>query len=148
LNPKFYQHVNKRLPVTPLLSQNNPVRAPSYFSNFEVVLCIMFPRNILSKAPLRYKFHMLISTMILALTTPPPPSTCWGLQFIQLLIIQLRISPFFVGPNVLVSTLFSDTHSLCSFLSRRDKVSCRYKTTGEKYGFKFQSLYFRNSFFN
>jgi hypothetical protein len=36
-----------------------------------------------------------------------------------------------LGPNILLSTLFSKTLSLCSSLSVRDQVSYPYKTTGK-----------------
>jgi hypothetical protein len=36
-----------------------------------------------------------------------------------------------LGPNILLSTLFSNTLSLCSSLSVRDQVSQPYKTTGK-----------------
>src|SRR5215468_6003820 len=36
-----------------------------------------------------------------------------------------------LGPNILLSTLFSNTLSLCSSLSVRDQVSHPYKTTGK-----------------
>jgi hypothetical protein len=35
-----------------------------------------------------------------------------------------------LGPNILLSTLFSNTLSLCSFLDIRHQVSHAYKTTG------------------
>jgi hypothetical protein len=35
------------------------------------------------------------------------------------------------GPNILFSTLFSNTLSLCSFLNVRDQVSHAYRTTGK-----------------
>jgi polysaccharide pyruvyl transferase WcaK-like protein len=36
-----------------------------------------------------------------------------------------------LGPNILLSTLFSNTLSLCSSLSVRDQVSHPYKITGK-----------------
>jgi polysaccharide pyruvyl transferase WcaK-like protein len=36
-----------------------------------------------------------------------------------------------LGPNIPLSTLFSNTLSLCSSLSVRDQVSHPYKTTGK-----------------
>jgi hypothetical protein len=36
-----------------------------------------------------------------------------------------------LGPNILLSTLFSNTLGLCSSLSVRDQVSHPYKTTGK-----------------
>ena len=40
------------------------------------------------------------------------------------------VNSSFLGPNILLSTLFSNTVSLCSFLSMRDQVSHPYETTG------------------
>jgi hypothetical protein len=47
----------------------------------------------------------------------------------------VELSPFFryftlLGPYILLSTLFSNTLSLCSSLNVRDQVSHPYKTTG------------------
>jgi hypothetical protein len=36
-----------------------------------------------------------------------------------------------LGPNIFLSTLFSNTLKLCSFLNVRDQVSEPYKTTGK-----------------
>jgi polysaccharide pyruvyl transferase WcaK-like protein len=36
-----------------------------------------------------------------------------------------------IGPNILLSTLFSNTLSLCSSLNVRDQVSHPYRTTGK-----------------
>jgi polysaccharide pyruvyl transferase WcaK-like protein len=36
-----------------------------------------------------------------------------------------------LGPNMILSTLFSNTSSQCSSLNVRDRVSCSYKTTGK-----------------
>jgi hypothetical protein len=36
-----------------------------------------------------------------------------------------------LGPNILLSTLFSNTLSLCSSVSVTDQVSHPYKTTGK-----------------
>jgi hypothetical protein len=37
----------------------------------------------------------------------------------------------FFGPNILLSALFSNSHSLCSSLNVRDQVSHPYRTTGK-----------------
>jgi len=36
-----------------------------------------------------------------------------------------------LGPNISLSTLFSDTFNLCSSLTMRDQVSKPYKTAGK-----------------
>jgi hypothetical protein len=41
------------------------------------------------------------------------------------------VASSFLGPNILLSTLFSNTLSLCFSLSVRDQVSYPYKTTGK-----------------
>jgi hypothetical protein len=40
------------------------------------------------------------------------------------------VTPSLLGQNILLSNLFPNTLSLCSFLNVRDKVSHPYKTTG------------------
>jgi hypothetical protein len=58
-----------------------------------------------------------------------PNNIWWSVQVLKFLIMQS--SPvsrhFLLGPNILLSTLFSDTLSLCSYLSVRDQVSHPYK---------------------
>jgi hypothetical protein len=44
--------------------------------------------------------------------------------------LQPPVSSSLLGPNILLSTLFSDTLSLCSFNNVRDQVSHPYWTTG------------------
>jgi hypothetical protein len=40
------------------------------------------------------------------------------------------VTSSFLGPNILLRTLFSNTLSLCSYLNVKDQVSHPYKTTG------------------
>jgi len=47
----------------------------------------------------------------------------------------------FLGPNILLSTLFSNTLSLCTILIVSDQVSHPYKTTGKVYN----SVYLRQA---
>ena len=56
-----------------------------------------------------------------------------GVQIIKLLVIEF--SPFpvtssFLGPNILLNTLYSHTHSSLSSFNVNDQVSHTYKTTG------------------
>jgi hypothetical protein len=44
--------------------------------------------------------------------------------------LQPPVTSSLLGPNIQLSTLFSDTLNLCSSLDVRDKVSHPYKTTG------------------
>jgi hypothetical protein len=45
--------------------------------------------------------------------------------------LQSPVTSSLFGPNNLLSTLFSNTLSLCSSLNARDKVSHPYRTTGK-----------------
>jgi hypothetical protein len=45
-------------------------------------------------------------------------------------LLRLPASSFLLGPNILLSTLFSNTLNLWSSLSVRDQISHSYKTTG------------------
>jgi hypothetical protein len=46
-------------------------------------------------------------------------------------LLHSPVTPSLLGPNIPLSTLFSNTLSLCSSLSVRDQVSHPYKTTGK-----------------
>jgi hypothetical protein len=45
--------------------------------------------------------------------------------------LQPPVTSSLIGSNILLSTLFSNTLNLCSFLNVRDQVSHPYKTTGK-----------------
>jgi hypothetical protein len=60
----------------------------------------------------------------------------WNIQVMELHIMQCNIlhppaTSSLLGPNILLSILFSNTLNLCSSLSMRDRVSHPYKTTGK-----------------
>ena len=63
-----------------------------------------------------------------------PNNIVWGEQIIKLLIVLFLHSPvtsFLLAPNIILSTLFSDTLSLRSYLNVSDQVSHPHKTTGK-----------------
>jgi hypothetical protein len=67
-----------------------------------------------------------------------PNNIRWWVQIMKLPIVQLSPFPcyfFPLGPNILLSTLFPNTLSLCSSLNVRDQVSHPYKTTCPKHFF-------------
>jgi hypothetical protein len=47
------------------------------------------------------------------------------------IFLQPPVTLFLFGPNILLNTLFSNSHSLRSFLNVRDQVSYPYKTKGK-----------------
>jgi hypothetical protein len=46
-------------------------------------------------------------------------------------LLDLPITSSLFGPNILLSTLFSNTRGLCSSHNIRDQVSHPYRTTGD-----------------
>jgi hypothetical protein len=119
------------LTMVPILSQTNP----SYLSNIhhDIIHGHMFWSSCgLFTSVNLYMF--LFSPFMLHDLPISPSFTCnyvWQrVQIMQFLIMQLsptycHIIPF--GPNILPSTLFSNTLSLCYF-NIRDKVSHPYRT--------------------
>jgi hypothetical protein len=80
----------------------------------------------------------------------PCPSHClwfdqinniwWNVHIMKLLLPSLLQPPAtssLLGPNILLSMLFSNTLNLCSFLSVTDQVSHPYKTSGKIMAFIF-----------
>jgi hypothetical protein len=63
-----------------------------------------------------------------------PNNIWWWVQILSYSLCSLLHSPVassLLGPNILLSTLFSNTLSLCSSLSVRDQVPHPYKTSGK-----------------
>jgi hypothetical protein len=53
------------------------------------------------------------------------------MKFVVMQFFHSPVTSSLFGPNILLSTLFSNTLSLCSSLNVRDKVSHPYRTTGK-----------------
>jgi hypothetical protein len=95
----------------------------------------LFPTGFL---PITYT---LSSSLPFALYAPSTSSAqqynlnyTWRLQTTQLLVLQFLEPPVtlsYFGPNILLSTLFSNTYSRYSSLNVGDRVSCPYRTTGK-----------------
>jgi hypothetical protein len=65
-------------------------------------------------------------------------------QVMKLLIMQFPLTSLIssvFGPNILLSTLLSNTLILCPSLNVRDQLSCPYKTTGKINRFVHSDLY-------
>jgi hypothetical protein len=59
------------------------------------------------------------------------PNNNWRREKLKICSLYNFIS-FLLGSNIYLSTLFSDTLNLCSFLRVRNQVSRRYKQTTDK----------------
>jgi hypothetical protein len=55
--------------------------------------------------------------------------------------LQSPVTSSLLGPNILLSTLFSNTLSLWSSQTIRDQVSHPYRTTGKNYSFVYSNFY-------
>jgi len=117
-------------------------------------LCLDVPRDLFpSGFPTNILYAFLISLMsatcsshliildLLTLTMFGEAYKLWSTSLCILLHPPATSS--LLGPNILLSTLFSHTFNLCSSLSLRNQVSCPYKTTGKLYS----SVYFNLNVF-
>ena len=146
-NPKFHHRIHKRLPTVLILSQINTVHA---FPNNS--LKIYF--NIISHLRLDLPtglfpsgFHTTI--LYTTLLSPSIRATCPAHLILFDMITRIifdegcqhnvpryvvfsisLLTSYLTDPNTFLSTLFSNTLSLCSSLNISDQVSHPYKTTG------------------
>jgi hypothetical protein len=130
--------------MVPIPSQINPVHiTPSYLSNMHSTSNIILPPTSRSSSwvfSFRLSHQNPICTPLLPIRATCPAYLIL-LDLIVLIILVRRVqvmkllimqfSPASFGPNILLSTLFSNTLSLCSSLNVRDQVSHPYRTTGK-----------------
>jgi len=98
----------------------------------------------LCPSPVFYTCHMSCSSHS---WFGQPNNIGWVLQIIKPLVISASHSPVMsslLGPNIFHSTLFSNTLSLCSFLSVRHQASHAYNNNRQNYS----SVYIYHKFLN
>ena len=136
-NRKAHYRIYNSTPPVPLLSQINPIHPPiqppeipltiilpptSGSSNW--FLSLRFPhQNPAYTSPLTYVLHALPTSFLLVLIT--------RIIFVIYMLCSSLHSPVtssLIGPNIVLSTLFSNSLSLRSTLNTSDQVSHPYKT--------------------
>jgi len=85
--------------------------------------------------------HFILFLELITLIIFGEACKLWSFSLCSL--FQPPTTSSFLGPNILLSTLFLNTLNLCSSHSERDQISHPYKTTGKHYSF----LYFKPSVF-
>jgi hypothetical protein len=142
-NPKVHHCIHQRLPPAPILSKVNPFHTlpaylpkirpnpflPSMPRSFKWSLSLgLSQQNPVHFSPLSYACHM---------PCPPPwfdlPNNIWWwVQVMKLPIVQLSpVTSSLLGASILLSTLFSNTVSLCSSLMLKTKFHTHTKQMAE-----------------
>jgi hypothetical protein len=143
--PKVHYCINNSPPSVPILSQLSPVHVPSHFMkiNFNIIpiyawvsQVVSFPQVSLPKSCMHRPFphicYMLAPIILLDFVT----QKIFGDEYISLgsslcSLLHSPVTSGLLGPNILLSALFSKSLSHCSSLSTTDQVSHPYKTTGK-----------------
>ena len=125
-NPKVHYHIYKLPPPVPVLNQINPVHAP-HSTPWRSILILSSHLHLDLPWSLSLRFHQQNPEY-----TSPLPHTCYmpcpphSSQFDHLKNVWSGVQII-----KLLSTLFSNTFSLCFTLNMNNQVSHPYKTTGK-----------------
>ena len=145
-NPTVHYRTHKFPPPLHNLSQLDPVHTPtSHFLKIHLILSSHLRLGLSSGLfhsgfPIKTVYTPLLYSHTCYMPHPThssrfdhPNNIGWGVQIINLPLYSFLHSPVtspLLGSNILLSTLFSNTLSLCSSLNTSDQVSHPYKTKG------------------
>ena len=130
----------------PVMSQLDPFHNPTYYFlkiHLNIIppstswspqwsLSLRFPhQNLVHTSPFLLTCHMLHPSQFLDFISRAILGEEYRSISSSLCNFLLSpVTPSFLGPNILLNTLFSNTLSLCSSLNVSDQVSHPYKTEG------------------
>jgi len=146
-NPKFHNRNRNTSPLVPILSQINPVQTPNPTSWRYILTLSSYRRRCVpsgllpSGFPTKTLYTPLMShihaTSLAHLILPDWMTRvifgkeCRSYSFSLCSLLPSPVTSSILGPNILLSTLFSNTLSLRSSLSVRDQAPYPYSSTGE-----------------
>ena len=141
--PNVHYRFHKSSPTAPILSQSKPVHA-SPFHFLKIYLNVILPSmarstkwSLSTRSP--YQNPVCTSTALDSYHMSRPshyfyfhhPNNIWWveqiLSFSLCSLLRSTVPPFLLGPYIFLSTLFSDTLNLCSFLDGEAKFHTRTK---------------------